>query len=226
MLARKGYAYRLVATLTVVFLSPIVFFGLPTRLAFSEWFIEFEYSRDNFPKDRYGMEEDVRKHLAKLGLRAVLSEEGMEEFKRARLPDGRKAFRYKEIKHMEDVKSLLGFFFPLTYIASAVSLLALLSLRDLRLMGKVLVASSLFSLFLSIGIALFSLINYELAFELFHNYVFDPYSWRFRYTDTLLRIYPMKLWYDGTIFVLISAGILCIASLTVGIFILRYRRSS
>ncbi len=89
-----------------------------------------------------------------------------------------------------------------------------------------MILASLFSLLLTTASAVFSFTNYELAFELFHNYVFDPYSWRFKYTDTLLRIYPMKLWFDGTVFVVALAGVLCLLSLFVGFFLIRCRRSS
>ncbi|RLJ70922.1 integral membrane protein (TIGR01906 family) [Hydrogenivirga caldilitoris] len=224
MSGRKTPVDRLLASLIVILLSPIIFIGIPTRLAFNEWFIDWEYSKVSFPKDRYGMEDEYRKYLAKLGLRAVLSDEGMEDFKRAKLPDGRRAFREKEIRHMEDVKNFLGFFFPLVYISSFLSLLCLIYLRDFRMVGKTLALSSLFTLCLTLLIGGFSVTNYELAFELFHNYVFDPYSWKFNYTDTLLRIYPMKFWYDGTLFVLASAGMLCLFSLLLGFLLLRYRR--
>ncbi|WP_457601320.1 TIGR01906 family membrane protein [Hydrogenivirga sp.] len=224
MLRRKGSVDKLLASLIVVLLSPIVFIGIPTRLAFNEWFIEWEYAKADFPKDRYGMEDKERKRLAKLGLRAVLSDEGMEEFKRARLPDGRIAFNHREVKHMGDVKNFLSLFFPLLYLSLFLSFLALLYLRDFKLIGRTLVASSVFSLSLTTAVAVLSVTNYELAFELFHNYVFDPYSWRFRYTDTLLRIYPMKFWYDGTLFVMGSAAALCLLSLTAGLALIRYRR--
>lgn len=226
MLGKKGGFDKLLASLLVILLSPIIFVGVPTRIAFNEWFIDWEYSKADFPKDRYGMEDDYRKYLAKLGLRAVLSDEGMEEFKRARLPDGRPAFTPREIKHMEDVKNFLGWFFPFVYLSVLLSLLSILYLRDRKLVGWTLLGSSLFSLILILGVAFFSITNYDLAFELFHNYVFDPYSWRFKYTDTLLRIYPMKFWYDGTLLVIGMSLLLSLVSLFSGILLIRYRRSS
>ncbi len=226
MPGRKAGPDKIAAFLLVVLVSPIVFFGLPTRVAFNDWFIDWEYSKADFPKDRYGLPDDHRKYLAKLGLRAVLSDEGMEEFKRARLPDGRLAFNHREIKHMEDVKNLLSVFFPLVYGATILSALALIYLRDIKLIGKALISASLFSFALAVASAIFSFINYDLAFELFHNYVFDPYSWRFSYRDTLLRIYPMKFWFDGTVFVIASAGVLCLLSFLTGLLLLRYKRSS
>lgn len=224
MFRKKGAFDKIVAFALIVLSSPLVFFGIPTRVAFNDWFIDWEYSKVDFPKDRYGLPEELRKRLAKVGLRSVLSEEGMEEFKRVRLPDGRKAFNEREIKHMEDVKNFLSFFFPLVYIAVGVFALSLLLLRDLRLVGKALIGASLLTLLLTIASAVFSLKNYDLAFELFHNYLFDPYSWRFSPTDTLLRIYPMKFWQDGTFFVLSSAGVLCLLSFLTGLFLVIHRK--
>ncbi len=226
MSGKKSNAYKVIASLIVILLSPIIFIGIPTRIAFNDWFIDWEYSKADFPKDRYGLDDEYRKHLAKLGLRAVLSDEGMEEFKKAKLPDGRKAFRKREVKHMQDVKDFLTVFFPFVYLSVAVSALALLVIRDSILIGKTLIFSSLFSFLLITFALIFSLVNYDLAFELFHNYVFDPYSWRFRYTDTLLRIYPMRFWYDGTIFVISFAGLLSFLSLLLGLYLIRYKKSS
>ncbi len=221
MSGKKGFPYKIVASVIVVLLSPVIFIGIPVRVAFNEWFIDWEYSKKDFPKDIYGMDDEYRKKLAKIGLRAVLSDEGMEEFKKAKLPDGRRAFNEREIKHMEDVKNLLSVFFPLVYASTFISVILLVLIRDRKLIGKTLIVSSLFSLFLVAFAGLFSLINYDLAFELFHNIVFDPYSWRFSYTDTLLRIYPMKFWYDGTIFVLSFAGVLTLLSLITGLILLK-----
>ncbi len=226
MSGKKGVFIRGLAFLLVILLSPVIFIGIPTRLAFNEWFIEWEYSKEDFPRDRYGMDDEYRKYLAKLGLKAVLSEEGLEEFKKATLPDGRRAFREKEIKHMEDVKELLDIFFPAVYISTAVVFLSLFMLGSLKLAGYALLTASIFSFLLFVALFLFSMLNYELAFELFHNYVFDPYSWRFRYSDTLLRIYPMKFWYDGTILVLSLAAVLCLSSAFVGAYLIKRYHSS
>ncbi len=226
MLGKESYPIRYVAYLLVVLLSPIVFVGIPTRIAFNEWFIDWEYSKRDFPKDRYRLPDDYRKKLAKLGLRAVLSEEAMEEFKRAKLPNGRPAFNPREIKHMEDVKNFLDVFFPVVYLSTLLWALALVFTGSLRNAGKALVSGSVFSLILTTAVAVFSVMNYKLAFEIFHNLLFDPYSWKFRPWDTLIRIYPLKFWYDATMLVAGLALSLCLLSLIVGIFLIRYRRSS
>ena len=226
MLGKESPLVRYVAYLLVVLLSPIVFVGVPVRIAFNEWFVEWEYSKKDFPRDRYGMQYQERISLAKLGLRAVLSDEAMEEFKRAKLPNGRPAFNPREIKHMEDVKKILSIFFPLVYGSVFLWITALVLTGSLRNVGKALVMGSVFSLLLTTAVAVFSKTNYKLAFELFHNLLFDPYSWKFRPWDTLIRIYPLKFWYDATMLVAVLALGLCLLSLSVGLFLLRYRRSS
>jgi len=224
MFGEKGVPYRILAGLILILTAPVIFIGIPVRIAFSEWFVEWEYSRTDFPPDTYGLDNESRKHLALLGLRAVLSEEGMEEFRKAKLPDGRRAFREKEIRHMEDVKRVLDVFFPLLYALLFLHLFLHLLLRDRIFTGWILLLSSLFSLILVAGAGTFALIDYDLAFEVFHDLFFDPDSWRFRYTDTLLRIYPMKFWFDGTVFVTVGAILLGAVSSGAGLLLLRYRR--
>ncbi|WP_457622425.1 TIGR01906 family membrane protein [Persephonella sp.] len=180
--------------------APLWIVGFSTRLAFSEWFIDFEYSRKDFPKDRWGLPDDVRKDLAKLGLQAVLSDEGLEKFKKARLPNGNRAFRDKEIRHMEDVKNFLKYFFPATYLSFIVWFGCFILLKEER--WKAVLHSGLFTIGLIITVGLISYINYDFVFTVFHDYVFGEYTWRFRLKDTLLRIYPMKFWFDGTFFVI------------------------
>ncbi len=199
--------------LILVLIFPFVATGISVRLAFTEWFVEWVYSRPDFPEDRWGLENPERLRLAKLGLRAVLSQEGLEEFKRAKLPDGRKAFRKKEVKHMEDVKRVLEFYFPLVYGLSLFWLLGVFFLRK----AQVLIASGLFSISVLGILALLIFLNYERAFEVFHLILFDPHSWRFKYTDTLLRIYPMKFWFDATVFVAVLSFLISFSVLLIGV---------
>lgn len=230
MPGKSARAYKLPLSLALTFiaviLGPIILVGIPIKLAFTPWFVEFEYTMRNLPPDPYGLDSEARLELALLGLESVLSDEGMEKFKKARLPNGRKAFTEREIKHMEDVKGVLEIFNTLFYLAVSVWLAGLIIKRSLRWIGKVLVLSSLLTLLIGLGSLGISLYDYDLAFEVFHNYVFDPYSWRFSYSDTLLRVYPMKFWFDATVFVLSLSVALTFLTLMGGIYLLKCKRSS
>lgn len=212
-----------VAVILCIITFPYLIISLSSRIAFAEWFIEWQYSLKSFPKDPYGLPDEYRKKLAKLGLKAVTSDEGMEEFKKAKLPDGRQAFRKKEIEHMEDVKNLLSVLFGLTYTLLVIDglLLAYLFISNRRLFGTALMGGGALCIAFLIFAGIFSLVDYDLAFEKFHDLFFDPYSWRFHHTDTLLRIYPKVFWFNGTLFVISLSIILSIIFITGGFLIRR-----
>ena len=177
------------------FFFPFLLIFLCVRLAFTEFFVELNYRFGNLPPDRWGMDQERRLEIAKLGLRSVLSDKGMEEFISSGL------FREKEIRHMQDVKRLLSVIFKVLYFGLPLWLFLFFSLRDKKKMGLVLFSGALLTEILVIFVLVFSLLNYDLLFEVFHNFFFDPYSWRFFDQDMLLRVYPMKFWYNATLWV-------------------------
>lgn len=203
---------KLLAVL-LVFIFPYISIGISVRIAFTEKFIEWEYSKKNFPKDRWGMTKEERLELAKLGLRAVLSDKDMEKFKRKKLSNGKRAFTEREIKHMEDVKNLLKLYFPSVYLITLVWFLGVILLKD----SRVLIYSGIFNTIFLIFLSVLTFVDYKRAFEIFHIVVFDHYSWKFKYSDTLIRVYPMKFWYDATVFVGALGFILGIITLSSGI---------
>ncbi|WP_448583945.1 TIGR01906 family membrane protein [Thermocrinis sp.] len=181
------------------FFFPFLLIFLCVRLAFTELFVELNYRFGDLPPDRWGMGYEERLSIAKLGLRSVLSDEGMEEFISSGL------FREKEISHMQDVKSLLSVVFKVLYVGGPLWLFLFFSLRDKKKMGFVLFSGAVLTEILVIFVLVFSILNYDLLFEAFHNFFFDPYSWRFFDQDMLLRVYPMKFWYNATLWV----GVFC-----------------
>ncbi len=196
-------------------LYPSLLVILSIRLAFSEPFVEFLYSRIELPPDP--MSYEVRLSIAKLGLRSVLSEEGMREFVQSGL------FNQREIKHMEDVKSLLSLFFTFLYIALPFWFFIFLRLRGWKERGMVLISGGL----LLEGFALFvlfaSIVSYEWIFEAFHNLFFDPYSWRFREEDMLLRVYPMDFWFWATVYT--ALGVFIVNAFLQALGFLLWRKS-
>lgn len=206
---------RILIKAILILLFPALVLLLSVRAGFTEAFVEWEYSKKDFPKDRWGLDDSIRLEIAKLGLRAVLSDKGMEDFKASGY------FNPKEIKHMEDVKRILSVLFPTLYILAPLWFLLLLSLKNSRSIGWTLVLSGTFAEFLSILLLIISLTDYSWFFATFHNYMFDPYSWRFRYEDMLLRVYPMKFWFDATVFVFIFTFVISSLSQLFGFALLK-----
>lgn len=200
--------------LTVSF--PFLLAILGVRLAFTEGFVEFLYGRINLPPDP--MPYELRLDIAKMGLRSVISDSGMQDFKNSRL------FNHREIKHMEDVKSLLSFLFTLLYIGLPMWILGLLVLKSMKTIGMVLFFGSLLLELFVFFVILLSVLNYEWLFEAFHNLFFDPHSWRFRNEDMLLRVYPMSFWYWATIYTAIGVFVANLIFQAIGLLL--WRRES
>ena len=103
-------------TLTIPFLLVVG----SIRLVANPWFISFEYNRPGFPPDAYGFTLEQRTPLGLAGLYSVVPEgAGMIELEQAKLPNGEPAFNAREIKHMLDVRVLMGKVFPLALISVA-----------------------------------------------------------------------------------------------------------
>ena len=49
------------------------------------------------------------------------------------------------------------------------------------------------------GIGLMATFGWQLWFELFHRFFFQPGSWLFDYSDTLIRLIPVQFWFDMTL---------------------------
>jgi uncharacterized membrane protein len=41
--------------------------------------------------------------------------------------------------------------------------------------------------------------TWQTWFDLFHRFLFVPGSWLFSYSDTLIRLFPVKFWFDATL---------------------------
>ena len=65
------------------------------------------------------------------------------------------------------------------------------------------------SLFLSLLLALagFASISFWQFFSWFHSLFFNGDSWLFEYSDTLIRLFPIRFWQDAIIFI-VGASIL------------------
>jgi len=180
-------------------------------------FVRHELGRDGFPPDRYGFTDEQREELALLGLRSIQpGTQGVALLERATLPDGSPAFDERELAHMEDVRAL---FVPLQWGALFVPLaLAILAVAFARTRLRTVVPRGLLVGALStLGIALVAvpliLLGFDDFFTGFHEMLFEGKSWRFSNTDTLIRIYPERLWEDVSA---LAAGLTVAQALLVG----------
>jgi integral membrane protein (TIGR01906 family) len=188
------------------------------RLVANPWFINFEYNRPGFPADVYGFTLEQRTPLAMDGLYSVVPEgAGLILLEQAKLPNGEPAFNAREIKHMQDVRILMGKVFPLALIIGVVLVVLAIVFRKNAMYRDVvpqgLRAGSIVTLILLAGLIAYILVNFDAFFLQFHQLFFEGNSFAFRYDDTLIRLYPEQLWNDASILIGVLTGVLALVLL-------------
>lgn len=200
----------------IAFLTPLALLFLALRLLLTPLFLEIEYRMPGFPPDTYGFTRDERLHYARLALQYLLNDAPRSFLGDLKFSDGSPLYTQRELDHMDDVRRVVRF--SLWTGRGCLTILILLGLlaarqktwpvyrRGLRLGGWLTI--TLVTL-LGIGAA----ISFWQFFTLFHVLFFEGDSWLFYYSDTLIRLFPMRFWQDAFLF----AGLLTLGS---GIFLI------
>ena len=191
-------------------------------------YVQYEYGKANFPPDleRYTEAEQQqlglrpftvaeREALALVAVDYLNRREPAEEviylLEEQRLPDSDRPFYNEaEIGHMIDVKRLTDALRRL-WLATAVvvvgGLLVLGVQRRLRRMAATaLMQGGMATTAVLLLIGLFIVLLWDVFFVQFHELLFPPGTWMFSYSDSLIRLFPEKFWFD--IGVLISGAAL------------------
>jgi Protein of unknown function (DUF1461) len=198
-----------VVVVAIALLVPALFVGNGLYLLTHGWFVRAEYARPGFPADEFGMKTAERTRLAIVGLHSILPWErkGVDVLREARLDDGSPAFGAHELRHMTDVRRLLGILLGL----HAVALLALVGLTAVRrtrpLARSALRAGALFTLGLGAAIGFLLLVNPVWFLTGFHTVFFEGSSWRFADDETLRRLFPDLFWSDTTLVLGVGAAL-------------------
>ena len=178
----------LAITLTVPFLLALA----NAALILTPLWLTAAYSRPGFPQDPYGYTTAERIELATILTAWLGSDEGEEAL--AGLLNGR------ELRHMRDVKELVGA--ALRGVVLALTLLALAALRCRRegTLRVALYRGGMLTLGLLASIVALAVVGWEAAFSGFHRLFFESGTWQFAYSDTLIRLFPEQFWFDAVLF--------------------------
>lgn len=198
-----------------VLLVPVILIGGSVRLITTERFLEFEYGRSGFPPDLYGFSSSQRLSLASKNLDFVrdgLELTSLSQQKMVGLP----VYNQRELDHMQDVQNVYQAVWRIWQLSLVliivIGALQLFITKKLLTFAGSLQTGGLLTVGLVLGVGLMATFGWQLWFELFHRFFFQPGSWLFDYSDTLIRLFPVQFWFDITLAVsamsLIGAGLL------------------
>ena len=191
----------------VTILIPLALVGLGLRVLLSPQFLKIEYNMPYFPPDEYGFTKEDRLNWAPYALDYLVNNEGISYLADLKFDDGTALYNERELSHMDDVKRVTQGALRVWYVSLAI--LALLGawawfggwwqayrlglMRGGWLMVGLAVA---IGLIVVIGIAINPNVFWNF-FVGFHRLFFEGDTWLFLYSDTLIRLFPIRFWQDA-----------------------------
>jgi integral membrane protein (TIGR01906 family) len=202
--------YRGLLSWGVAILVPVVLILTSVRLLLTPAFVQVEYRTPNFPPDPYGFTQEDRLFWSMIALDYLLNDEGISYLEELQFEDGSAVYNARELKHMVDVKNAVQSALIVWYISlGGIFLLGVWAYfggwltgykGGLRRGGWITVAL--------IAVTMIAvLIAFSVFFVFFHEVLFDPGTWVFRFSDTLIRLFPERFWRDT----FIAIGLLSLA---------------
>jgi len=204
----------------VVLVLPVLLTLLSVRLVMTPLFLQLEYNRPGFPEDIYGFTREDRLEYGPYALNYLFNSAGIEYLGDLTFPDGRPMYNARELRHMEDVKDVTQVAFGLLFWGMIFTLMAVIYLglspsRRVTLQ-QALMTGSILTLSLIGAIVLVAVVAWNTFFDAFHSVFFESGTWRFAYSDTLIRLFPEQFWFDAALIVgvITSASALLLLLLT------------
>ena len=187
-------------------LIPLALLGLGVRLILLPLFIQIEYRMPYFPVDDYGFTIADRLHWAPYAFNYLVNQADISYLGNLKFSDGQPLFNDRELSHMHDVKGVMQGGLRIWY--GCLVMLLLLGawawrsdclpfyLQGLKRGGWLMVGVAVATgSIVIIGITMDPDLFWNF-FASFHSLFFKGDSWLFAYSDTLIRLFPIRFWQD------------------------------
>ncbi len=196
-------------------LIPLALIGTALRILLSPLFFNIEYRMPYFPADEYGFTQQDRLRWAPFAVDYLINNADISYLGDLKFENGSPLYNERELTHMADVKNVVRGALNVWYISLAIlALLAMLAWRGdwvyefingLRRGGMWMIGLAVsLGLIAGIGIAISPDVFWQF-FSFFHSIFFEGDSWLFYYSDTLIRLFPIRFWQDAFLWAAILA---------------------
>ena len=191
----------------VTILIPLAHIGLGLRLLLTTAFLQVEYNMPYFPRDEYGFTKEDRLKWAPYALKYLVNTAEISYLGDLTFDDGAPLYNERELSHMEDVKGVtkgaLNVWYAILVILLALGIWSRLGgweqeyRHGLMRGGWLMVGLAIvIGLIVVIGIVVNPNVFWDF-FTAFHKLFFVGDSWLFLYSDTLIRLFPIRFWQDA-----------------------------
>jgi integral membrane protein (TIGR01906 family) len=207
--------YQMMSSWLVTLLIPLALIGLAIRVLLSPIFYKIEYNMPYFPPDEYGFTRADRLKWAPYAVNYLVSNADVSYLGDLKFDDGTPLYNERELSHMNDVRTVTQGALRIWYISLAILLLLgvwawfggwwdsyrLGLIRGGWLMVGLAVTNGLIVV---VGIAVNPDV-FDTFFTGFHRLFFTGDSWLFLFSDTLIRLFPIRFWEDAFLWAAVIA---------------------
>ena len=196
-----------ILSLLVTLLVPIALIGFGLRVLLTPLFLRVEYNMPYFPRDEYGFTKADRLKWAPYALNYLTNSADTSYLADLKFEDGKPLYNQRELSHMDDVKRVTQGALRVWYLS--LILLAVLGVwawlggwAESYRLG--LMRGGWLMVILAVTVGLIALIGILISPDLFfgfftgfHHLFFEGDSWLFLFSDTLIRLFPIRFWQDA-----------------------------
>lgn len=183
-------------------LIPVILIAGVIRLIPTDAYLSVEYGKTSFPADSFGFDPGMRFTHASTNLKYVrtgapISALSDQKHSQAAL------YNSQELKHMIDVQNVYTavnrLWTAAILLLLVVGILFWVRSGSLAFTISAIKTGSLLTAGLVGAVGLLAVIAWQAWFVLFHEIFFTAGSWTFSATDTLIRLFPEKFWFDTAV---------------------------
>lgn len=188
-------------------LTPLALIGLALRILLTPLYYTVEYNMPYFPADEYGFTKEDRLKWAPYAVDYLINSADISYLGNLKFDDGASLYGERELLHMADVKQVVQGALWVWYASIALLLVfAFTAIREgwtfeylhaLKRGGWWMIGLAVaLGAIAGAGILLNPNIFWAF-FSGFHALFFEGDSWLFYYSDTLIRLFPIRFWQDA-----------------------------
>lgn len=179
---------------------PVLLVLFSVRMLISPVYLAVEYNKPDFPPDYYGFTLADRSYYGPFALNYLVNNADIRYLRDLTFADGRPFYQESELSHMVDAQHIAQVAFAILYGLTLVLLIGSIALsrsaNGRAALRRGLFSGGLLTLLLIGGLAVFVLLSWDSFFTQFHELFFAEGTWQFQYSDSLIRLYPVRFWQD------------------------------
>ena len=173
------------------------------RILLNPFFLDYEYNQPGFPADEFGFTTPDRLKWGKLSLLYLTNNESDDYLGTLKFDNGSSLYNERELSHMLDVRLLVKAALKAWYgviLFLIVMMLFYWRTHQMRQYWKAISYGGWLTLGLILLVIAGIFIDFNQLFAGFHAIFFEGDTWLFFTSDTLIRLFPEKLWSDAFIY--------------------------